>query len=537
MKVGTVIVGSGVAATVIAEALLAKKADASILIIEAGTQVKTKDFGLWENFLVTGALPYDGARDGNYPQRDDPGENEHAGTTEVPLRGARLFAYGGSTLHWGGWSFRLKPEDFYLKTNTGEALDWPFDYEALEPYYCRAEAHLAVSGDSEDLVETRSSAFPFKAFPFTLEDKLYADAFSKLSIGYGHLPIARRGLSDVPSRHAPCQTTGTCKYCPFGARYVASNYLDDLRDWNDYPNLRIKLGAPVLRIEMDGKRKAKGVLYYDKARGEAVTVEADQVIIAAGAIESAKLLLRSCPDDWPDGVGNDHRQVGRYLITHPYFTMTAILPKNDRNLQPELNFPTLVSRHFDSPEEQALGKYMMVAPPDTVALGQSGLNPTIAGMMQAGQNRARIDAALGGKNKITIQGMLEVFGRETNTVRNMGTLNKFGLPMTSVSYAQDTGFDARILTIEKKIGEIFGAMGAKPEGARSVSWRADHAASLCRMSKSAATGVVDSDLKVHGTDNLFVISNAVFPNLGAVNPTLTLTALAIRLGDHLAGMA
>lgn len=533
MKVGTVIIGSGVAATVIAETLLAGDPAADILILEAGSTVKTKDFGLWEEYLISGALPYDGARDGNYPQRDDPGENEHAGVTEVPLRGARLFAYGGSTLHWGGWSFRLKPEDFYLKTNTGEALDWPFDYKTLEPFYCRAEEHLAVSGDSEDPNEERTKGFPFSAFPFTLEDKLYAQAMAKLGIDYSHLPIARRGLSKVPSRHAPCQTTGTCKYCPFGARYVASNHLEDLRTWNDYPNLRVQLEAPVVRIEMITKNRAKGVLFYDRKTGETVTVEADRVVVAAGAIESAKLLLRSCPDEWPDGVGNDHGQVGRYLITHPYFTMTAILPKNDLNLQPELNFPTLVSRQYDSAAEQALGKYIMIAPPDTISLGSSGLNPTIAAMMQAGKSRDDINAALGGRNKITIQGMVEVFGREDNHIRNMGSLNKVGLPMTSVVFAQDPGFDGRMLTIEKKTSEIFAAMGAKPDGTRSVSWRADHAASLCRMSTDELKGVVDANLKVHGTDNLFVISNAVFPNLGAVNPTLTLTALAFRLGDHL----
>ena len=65
------------------------------------------------------------------------------------------------------------------------------------------------------------------------------------------------------------------------------------------------------------------------------------------------------------------------------------------------------------------------------------------------------------------------------------------------------------------------------------SWRCDHAASTCRMSKDPKDGVVDGDLRVHGTDNLYVCSNAVYPNLGAINPTDTVTALAFRLGDHL----
>ncbi len=154
-------------------------------------------------------------------------------------------------------------------------------------------------------------------------------------------------------------------------------------------------------------------------------------------------------------------------------------------------------------------------------------------MMQAGNDRAGVKALLAGKNKITIQGMVEVFGRETNTVSNMAQLNKFGLPMTTVTYSQDPGFDARMDEVEKQAAAIFAAMGATPDGARTVSWRADHAASTCRMGTDEATSVVDADLKVHGTDNVYVLSNAVFPNLGAVNPTLTLTALALKLGDHL----
>src|SRR5258706_7111109 len=149
MKVDTLIIGSGVAATAISQRLLEKDPNASILILEAGVRVKTMDFGLWENYMISGqnpsALPYTPYDDLNYPQKDNPGENASVGGTELPMRGGRVFTYGGSTMHWGGWSFRLKPEDFHLRTNTREALDWPFDYEALEPYYLQAENHLAVS--------------------------------------------------------------------------------------------------------------------------------------------------------------------------------------------------------------------------------------------------------------------------------------------------------------------------------------------------------------------------------------------------------
>ena len=526
MKTGTLIIGSGVAATVIAQSLLQKDPAASVLILEAGTRVKTKDFGLWENYLITGRLPYDPYKDLAYPQRDFLGENVSAGGTDMPLNGARVFAYGGSTLHWGGWSFRLKQEDFLLQTKRKEAINWPFEYKDLERFYCQAEEHLAVSGDLDDPLLPRSKRYPFRHFPFTLEDKPFADAMDRIGVAYGHLPIARRGVSATPSRHAPCQTTGTCKYCPFGARYAACNYLDDLREWNDYPGLRLKLGAVVQSITISTKRRASGAVYWDRENGEMVTVEADRVIVAAGAIEFAKLLLRSKPSGWPQGIGNDHDLVGRHLITHPYFIFTAMLPKNPERLQAEMNFPTLVSRHFDSEAEQEKGKFVLVAPPETVGF-------SLVQAMQRGLPRAQIDTSLVSSNKIQLHGMIEVFGRSENRVSNLPDVNRVGLPMTVVDYTKDKDFDDRMAEVQTKVATIFAAMDAPLVEKPSISWRADHAASVCRMSKDEAQGVVDENLRVHGTDNLWVISNAVFPNLGAINPTLTLTALAFRLGEHL----
>lgn len=527
MKVGTVIIGSGVAATAVAQTILEANKTASILILEAGVRVKTKDFGLWEDYLVTGRLPYDPYKDLPYPQRDFAGENVSAGGTEMPLFGARVFAYGGSTLHWGGWAFRLKPEDFLLEKNVGQGIDWPYRYQDLEPFYGDAERHLAVSGDSDDKTVPRSSDYPFAHFPLTLEDKPVADAMEACHFTYGRLPIARRGVSGPPSRHAPCQTTGTCKYCPFGARYAACNYLDDIREWNDHPGLEVRLGAVATKIYMATRERAKGVEYWDRNTGELIEVDADRIIVAAGAIESAKLLLQSKADGWGAGLGNNHDLVGRYLITHPYFMFTAETPDNPLRLQAEMNFPTLVSRHFDSEAEQAKGKYMLVAPPEAVSF-------SLAKDMQSGRSREQIDGRLAGRNRIQIHGMLEVFGRYENRISvEKDKYNRVGLPTTVVDYTKDGGFDDRMADIQKTVEQILKRMNATLLEKPSVSWRADHAASVCRMSDHPERGVVDRDLRIHGVENVFVASNAVFPNLGAINPTLTLTALSIKLGKHL----
>ena len=287
MAVDTVIIGSGVAAAALAQRLLDKDPKASILILEAGTRVKTKDFALWENYLITGQLPYDRYRDLDYPQKDNPGENKSVGGTEVPLMGARVLTYGGSTLHWGGWSFRLKPEDFELKTRTGRSADWPFGYGELEPYYVQAEDYIGVSGDSQDPTVPRSGTYPFPAFPYSLEDQPVAHAMEALGMAYSHLPIARNGVTDTTSKHAPCQTTGTCKYCPFGARFAATNYLNDMVAWNDYPNFEVRTGVIVESIVLASKQRAAGVTFITLDSPQPKRIEAQRIIVAAGAIESA----------------------------------------------------------------------------------------------------------------------------------------------------------------------------------------------------------------------------------------------------------
>jgi choline dehydrogenase-like flavoprotein len=152
--------------------------------------------------------------------------------------------------------------------------------------------------------------------------------------------------------------------------------------------------------------------------------------------------------------------------------------------------------------------------------------------MQSGFSRAEVDGFLAGEQPVQLHGMVEVFGDVQNKVANTGRRNHIGLRETEVNYTADPGFQGRMAEIKIEVQKIFKAMDAELSSDATVSWRADHAASTCRMSTSPAQGVVDGDLRVHGVDNLFVCSNAVYPSAGSINPTVTLTALALRLGDH-----
>ena len=116
---------------------------------------------------------------------------------------------------------------------------------------------------------------------------------------------------------------------------------------------------------------------------------------------------------------------------------------------------------------------------------------------------------------------------------NLDKINHLGLIETAITFKQPADLETRMAKVETYLKAIFDEMGAQNMKNTMMSWRADHAACLTRMSDSPETGVVDKDLKIFGTNNLYVLSNASFSSLGAVNPTLTLTALSLRLSDHL----
>lgn len=542
MRSEIIVIGSGVAATALISKILSERPQTSITVFEAGGKIKMKDFALYQSYLATNKLPfdsqniYDSCYDLPYSDRDVPGENTCNGDTKIPMNGSRAFLYGGSTVHWGGWSFRLKEEDFKLKTNllkkgleADDIIDWPIDYNDLESFYQEAEYFIGVSGDSADTTTQRSGKYPFPEFPYTLEDGLFIDAFNKFPtpITYGHLPIARYGDTHANSSNGPCHTTGLCKYCPFGARFVAANNLDDLVRSAEYPNLTVINNAIVEEILMDSKEHATGVRYLNKETNKFEEYTGNQIIVASGAVEAPKLLQRSALHLWENGIGNDHDLVGRYLITHPYFFYMAKLKDNMQMLQPEMGFPTLVSRYFDSPEEQEKGKFILINPP-------SSPKANLARLMQGGKTRDEIIASIQKNVTVQLQGLVEVFSDRGNRVLNSEKTNRFGLKETKIEFNRGKTFDARIKEIEGIVNQIFEKMGATNVGTESpISWRADHAACTTRMSNTSEEGVVDKNLKVHGTSNIYICSNSSFSSLGAVNPTLTLSALSLRLGKHL----
>lgn len=509
-----VLIGSGVAAVTLAKRLLEADRNTSILILEAGPKVPRGDRRSWWDYVLTGRKPYDYCY-------DVAGENKTQGNVNWGYVESRIMGYGGSTGHWGAWCMRYKPEDFELFSNTGEGADWPIGYDDLQGYYQQAEDYLSVCGDvSESWNAIRADQpYPRPDFGWTEADGVMLEAFDKCGVEPGKMPIAR---------YRKCMATGTCKYCPIGSRYTAQDALDELIDDPRHVHLEVRCLATVTELRADSKARVAAVDYIDTQSGETITVAGDTFVVAAGTYESPKLLMRSKSSFWPDGIGNDHDLVGRYIVSHSFLRVRGTLLANKRRWVQEYDFPTLMSRTYDSPEQQLDGKIFLfknrVLP-----------NVDIARLMIQGKTRDQIRDVLSGPMQFELQAFYEEKGQHHNRLVERAGTNRFGLPLMTIEYLREEKFDERTKRQLALMQPVIEAMGCSDVKTFVDDPGGHHASGTCRMAKTPEEGVTDSHMKVFGTDNLYVCSNAAFPTCAAVNPTLTLTALTMRLSDYLLG--
>lgn len=498
-----VIIGSGTAGVTLAKRLLNFSEKAHVTIIEVGDTIEQLNQRIWVDYVSDPKKndPYS-----DYKELPDDQVNLEE-SVDLDLPGSRYFGLGGSTNVWGGWCIRYKQEDFFLNSNTGYGADWPYDLSTLEPFYRKAEETLWVAGNSK----------PNPPIPYTLKDGEVISALESLGLKYEPLPLARK---------ESCLTIGTCKYCPIGKRYAP---FFDLRELQlSYPDrLNIVSMSFATRLKMKGKSKCSAVEIINHSSGETSSIECDQVVIAAGAIESPKLLLASSNSEWPTGIGNKYGHLGKHLTAHPLVQVVGVRSGNPDNYEQPVDFPTLACRAYDDESHQKTGKLFFVR-------DGRGNATNIENEWLDGHSLQSIQRVMRGRIPFELRGFVEVFSHPDNYIELDSAKSSFGGYKTKVSFQKSKETLKAIQDAETKMSKILEEMNCKsilPKTRTSI--RADHATSTCRMSKKESDGVVDENLCVHGTENIFVCSNAVLPNGAAVNPTLTLVAVTEKLAVHL----
>ena len=278
-------------------------------------------------------------------QHDDRGrEHERVvdGDGDAWAYGLNAYAFGGGTRLWQGMAWRFFPEDFemarvYGNPDGATLADWPIDYDEMEPYYTRAEWELGVAGEESALTARtpRSKGYPMPAMGTEPARELLAGAAERLGWTWGSIPLA---INSVPAAgRAACVRCSSCvgHACPVDAKNGAHNTFLPRALATGKADIVFDAEAVVVR---DGPGGASVDVMTDCSGEPALhTLRADVVVVAAGAVESARLLLAS-------GLGND--QLGRHLHDHRFVSLRCEVDQPVKNgLGPGHSIATLDHVH------------------------------------------------------------------------------------------------------------------------------------------------------------------------------------------------
>ncbi|WP_199268309.1 GMC family oxidoreductase [Halorhabdus sp. CUG00001] len=462
-----------------------------------------------------------------------------SGDRHYPLNHARVKGVGGSTLHWQGMVMRLHERDFSVATREGVGADWPIDYEDLRPYYAQAESALGVAGASDNpFAPPREQAHPMAAFAPSHSDGIFAQACESLGIGTHSVPNARN--SEPYDDRAACVGYGTCQpVCPSGAKYDATSHVAKAEE----AGTRVIDRVPVQRLEHDAAGERVTAAVYATPEGETYRQRARQFVVAAGGVETPRLLLLSQSSQYPDGLANSSGLVGRYFTEHLFAGTGGRIEQATR--QHHVGFNTTESHQFYDDPAAGTDEGIPSAGADADDLGAiklefhnyAGPAPVEAALADGGWGdglRERVADAYG--NHLAVGALIEQTPRRENYVGlDPARTDDHGNPVPEIHW----GLDARTERTIRRANEIQEAILSELDAERT--WQvgpentgpASHHMGTTRMGSDPAASVVSGQGRSHDLSNLWLAGSSVFPTGGAMNPTLTIAALALRTAAHI----
>ncbi|MGY0459538.1 GMC family oxidoreductase [Kitasatospora sp. cg17-2] len=497
----------------------------------------------------------------------------------LPYASGYLRANGGTGLLWTGLTPRMHPEDFRT-ADLGHGRNWPIGYQDLEPYYRQAEHELGVAADADQqrhavgLPIPADYDFPMRAIPATHLDRTLARALDGRSVrdpaaeedarlAVSTTPHARNGRPTRPelrtgpqhpsgTRHPAgpqhpsgaehpagplCQGAASCvPACPSGAKYTP---LRTQARWA--PGVRLRTGAVASRVLVDGTGRATGVEYH--ADGATHRVHADLVVLAAHAIENARLLLLS-------GLANRSDQVGRNLMDHPALLTWGLLPEPTGPYRGPGSTSGLEAFRFGGARARRA--------PFRIEIGNwgwswAGRPPQVetGAMLRTGLRGKELRERLGDRlgRQFSLQFELEQPADPANRVTlDHSSPDPLGLPRPALHYDLSGYVRQGMASARAVSDQVFALLGAEDhtryeagpgwpgrlehEG-RPYGYRgAGHGGGTHIMGDAPGTSVVDQWQRCWDHPNLYAVGCGSMPSLGTSNPSLTMAALALRSADR-----
>ncbi len=432
---------------------------------------------------------------------------------------------GGNTKLYGAVLLRFREHDFEeVQHFDGVSPAWPLRYGDLAPYYLKAEQLYGVHGergtDPTEPPESEPYVFaPVKHEPWMQE--IY-DGLRSQGLSPFPLPVGVR-LDEAQPELSACIKCDTFDGfpCLLDAKYDAETtcVLPALT----HENVTLLTDAYVSKLGTDASGRRVNRIEVEH-HGETLSYSADVVVVACGAINSAALLLRSADERHPRGLANGSDQVGRNLMLHNNTAMLAVSRKANPSKFTKtigLNDYYWRSDDFEYPlgHIQTLGKSLPAQlEGDAPRLKLPGVGRTLSYI--AGHS---VDWWLTtedlprGENRVEVRsdGGLQVSYQPNNTEPHERLISKLKRHMDHID--GETHLLPQAVYMHKHI-PIAGVA---------------HQNGTVRFGADSGISVLDINCKAHELDNLYVVDSGFFPSSTSCNPSLTIIANALRVGDHL----
>ena len=531
--VDAVVIGSGAAGGMAAWNLVRK--GARVLVLEAGERFERSQF--WSHVKPWEAR--DRRRRGESPP-DFFGTSLRESPYETPS-GRRFFlgrvwGVGGKTNIWGRVSLRYSDLNFLEPERDGWEIPWPLKYQELAKYYDRVEQKIGVCGGDDDNPWLPGSQHLLPPPNLRCGEMLLRAAATR--IGCPVVRIRRAVLTRPHNGRSPCHYCGACgRGCDIGAFFNSFDYL--LKEAISTQRLELVENALVEEILVNDEGLASGVRYFDRRSGNERTVPAKRVVVAASAVDSARLLLNSKSRQYPNGIGNGADVIGRYLVEQIRFRVRAFAPELIG--RPASNDDGISGGHIYIPRFEP-------ADEGRGYLRGFGIPITRVGC-QANASFAKSLEGFGLSYKQAVKELYpamvqmlpygEVLPYRHNRIAVEGTpLDRFGYPRLRIEYKIGDNERRMIPRIYDVVEEILHEMKAEPlpyrRGTIDTLGTSIHEHGTCRMGDDPKRSALNRFNQMHEVKNVFVVDGGSFPTATEKNPTLTILALAWRATDYMA---
>jgi choline dehydrogenase-like flavoprotein len=537
------IIGTGAAGGILAFRLAMSGRD--VLSIEQGAAIR-------DDYFTNGYTPEEDEHFGIAPDKAWPvspadayfDENAQAArlyarsnvssTTEqsaANFRNRQIFRLNGKQNLWAGVSLRYAPRDFRARELGDGDVNWPIGYDDLAPHYSSVERLIGVSGTQERLAELPDGEF-LPPTPLRPLDEHLVRSLSKLK-AFGIRPIPnRKAIETREGKPNACTQCGLCIHgCRTGSIYKFSSRL--LPQIEGRPNYRLLCDTKVISLKRSPESdRIQSAECLDTRTGERFLVNANVFIVAAGAIETPRLLLNSYDERWPQGLANASGLLGRGLQDNIRVMSSGSLWKlfgTKPLYSPGIGDNLLIPRFlFDATDFR--GGFQIqcghTLPWLPFYLGTTHRLP------------ARLKDLLARKLFCTYVGLI-FFGKpsvqEDNRVTLSDKRDRYGVPQLDVHFRwseNDLRMQRGMVEWGRKIMKSLSAIGVN-SFADAMPGKGIHYAGTCRMSSSRREGIVDRDCRTFDHPNLYICDGSVMPDINEKNLTLTIMALAERLASEL----